>query len=103
MLSHYSLILIDMMHYAFRRSDSVVILPGGYGTLDELFEILTLILVGVHDKPIFILNSSNFYGHLIQHFDTIESFGFVHDAAKVKQVVTVLSEPSEIIPYLSKG
>ncbi|MCF0197227.1 MAG: TIGR00730 family Rossman fold protein, partial [Bacteroidaceae bacterium] len=47
------------------RSDAAIILPGGCGTMDEFFEIITLKQLGVYLKPIVILNVDGFYDHLL--------------------------------------
>jgi hypothetical protein len=52
-------------------SDAFVVLPGGFGTLDELSEIICLKTIGILDKAIVIFNENNFYSNLIAHFDTI--------------------------------
>jgi uncharacterized protein (TIGR00730 family) len=55
------------------KSEGFIILPGGYGTLDEMFEALTWLQLGRHQKPIGILNSAGYYDHLIaflQHMVT---------------------------------
>ncbi len=49
----------------YEKCDAAIILPGGYGTMDELFEILTWNQLNIHDKKIIILNSGGFYNHLI--------------------------------------
>ncbi len=63
------LILVDSMHERKTRmnelSDGVIALPGGFGTLDELFEMLTWGQLGLHQKPIAILNINGFYDPLI--------------------------------------
>lgn len=50
-------------------SDAFLIFPGGMGTLDELFEILTWKQLGLHDKPIAILNVNNYYTDLLKFLD----------------------------------
>src|SRR5690554_3598049 len=47
-------------------SDAFLVLPGGFGTLDEFFEILTWRQLGIHDKPIILLNSFGYFDGLIQ-------------------------------------
>ena len=49
-----------------QRADAFIILPGGFGTMEELFEILTHRCLGYHDKPIVILNDKGFYDPLIE-------------------------------------
>ena len=65
------LLVVEDMHVRKRKlyelCDAAIILPGGFGTLDELFEILTWNQLSLHDKQIFILNSAGFYDHLIAH------------------------------------
>lgn len=53
------------------RSDAFIALPGGYGTLEELLEIITLKQLKYHNKPIVILNVNHFYDPLLAQFDTI--------------------------------
>ncbi|HOJ78505.1 MAG TPA: TIGR00730 family Rossman fold protein [Bacillota bacterium] len=53
------------------RSDAFIALPGGYGTLEELLEMITLKQLRYHNKPIVILNVNNFYQALLEQFDTI--------------------------------
>ena len=47
------------------EADAFVALPGGYGTMDELFEILTDSQLGMHTKPIVLFNHNGFYDHLV--------------------------------------
>ncbi len=54
-----------------QRSDAFIVLPGGYGTLEEIFEILTLKLLRYHNKPVVIVNTNGFYEHLIKLLDHI--------------------------------
>lgn len=53
------------------RSDAFIALPGGYGTLEELLEIITLKQLKYHNKPIVILNVNRFYDPLLAQFDSI--------------------------------
>jgi uncharacterized protein (TIGR00730 family) len=96
------LIICDDMHERKRTlysmCDAALILPGGFGTMDELFEILTWNQLTIHDKQIFILNSGGFYDHLIEHVRRMREMGFLYEHAE--QAITVLQEPSEILKWL---
>ncbi|TKC10583.1 TIGR00730 family Rossman fold protein [Pedobacter polaris] len=52
-------------------ADGFVILPGGFGTLEELFEVLTWLQLGLHGKPIGVLNVNGFYDHLFKQMDVM--------------------------------
>jgi uncharacterized protein (TIGR00730 family) len=60
------------------RSDAFVVLPGGFGTLEELSEILTLRQIGAHTKPIVILNTANYYAPLVALFEHFYTERFAH-------------------------
>jgi hypothetical protein len=96
------LLIADDMHIRKKKMyelcDAAIILPGGFGTLDELFEMLTWNQLSIHDKKIFMLNSSGFFDHLIAHIDKIQLEGFLYETAKER--IIVLSDPGEIISYL---
>jgi uncharacterized protein (TIGR00730 family) len=96
------LVICDDMHERKKRiysvCDAAIILPGGFGTLDELFEIVTWNQLTIHDKHIFILNSGNFYTHLLEHIELMKQEGFLYEEA-IKRI-TVISDPSELIKYL---
>ncbi|VUT24196.1 MAG: putative lysine decarboxylase [Candidatus Methanolliviera sp. GoM_asphalt] len=53
------------------RADAFICLPGGFGTLEEMFEVLTLKQLNFHDKPVVFINTNGFYNHLIDLFDRI--------------------------------
>ena len=78
-------------------SDAFVALPGGAGTLDELFEIWTWAQLGLHDKPIAILDVAGFYTHLLRHLDGAVSDGFLRQESRTtlrvaRDPVTLLQE-----------
>ena len=58
-------------------SDGFIALPGGFGTLEELFEIITWLHLGLHTKPIGLLNVNGFYDDLLKLFETMVRNGFV--------------------------
>lgn len=61
----------------YDESDAFLIFPGGMGTLDELFEILTWKQLGIHSKPIAILNINGYYDHLLKFLDHAVSQGMI--------------------------
>ena len=71
-----------------RYSQGFVVLPGGFGTLDEFFEILTWRQLSLHQKPIYLLNIDGFYDGVISHIQSMERMGFISssDTSLVKIV-----------------
>ncbi|MEY4053745.1 MAG: hypothetical protein RL034_663 [Bacteroidota bacterium] len=67
--------------------DAALILPGGNGTLDELFEMLTWNTLKIHDKKIILLNCNGFYDHLIAHMQTMQAQGFLYEHLEHRLVV----------------
>jgi uncharacterized protein (TIGR00730 family) len=63
----------------YELCDAAVILPGGNGTLDELFEMLTWNTLKIHDKKIILLNCNGFYDHLIAHMRVMQAQGFLYE------------------------
>lgn len=59
-------------------SDAFVVLPGGFGTLDEFFEILTWRQLGLHNKPIFIINIDGYFDGLVQFTQNAVKHDFIH-------------------------
>jgi uncharacterized protein (TIGR00730 family) len=58
-------------------SDGFIALPGGLGTLEELFEVLTWSQLGFHSKPIALLNSAFYFDHLLRFMDQAVDEGFI--------------------------
>lgn len=79
-------------------SDAVVALAGGFGTLEELSEMIVQKQLGYNNKPIVILNTNGFYDKLIEFFDEIINQKFARDAAK--KLYFVASTPKEVIEYI---
>lgn len=75
------LILVETMHERKTKMnelcDGVIVLPGGYGTLEEFFEMITWAQLGLHKKPIAILNIDGFYNDLIKLVQTMVDKGFL--------------------------
>lgn len=73
-------IVTETMHerkkVMFMNCDAVVVLPGGAGSLDELFEVLTWRQLGLHEKPVYILNTNGYWDILKQLLDHVAARGF---------------------------
>ena len=95
--------IVDDMHIRKQRMydlcDVAVILPGGVGTLDEFFEMVTWNQLSIHDKKIYILNSKNFFYFLLKHLDQMEKQEFLYES--VMKRITVLKEPQELLQYIN--
>ncbi len=97
------LIIVDNMHIRkqllYDKCDAAIILPGGFGTLDEFYEMLTWNQLSIHNKQIFILNTDGFYNHLLTHNITMQQQGFLYD--KIEDRITILETPEQLIPFLN--
>lgn len=96
------LFVVDNMHVRKKKmyelSDAAIILPGGFGTLDELFEMVTWNQLSIHDKMIFILNTDGFYNHLIAHIRQMQEDNFLYEEAQKRLIV--IQDPKDILDHL---
>jgi uncharacterized protein (TIGR00730 family) len=73
--------VVETMHERKARmaqlADAFVALPGGAGTLEELFEVFTWGQLGLHDKPTALVDSDGFYGPLLHQLDTMRDLGYL--------------------------
>jgi len=76
-------------------SDAFVVLPGGLGTLDELFEVLSISQLKVHDKPILVVDSEGFFAPLWPMLSKIVDEGFAH--ARIASLYEVVKTPQEAL------
>ncbi|XP_022144184.1 cytokinin riboside 5'-monophosphate phosphoribohydrolase LOG7-like isoform X2 [Momordica charantia] len=65
-----------------RQADAFIALPGGYGTLEELLEVITWAQLGIHEKPVGLLNVDGYYNSLLSFIDKAVDEGFVAPAAR---------------------
>ncbi|GLT57928.1 hypothetical protein SLA2020_308640 [Shorea laevis] len=65
-----------------RQADAFIALPGGYGTLEELLEVITWAQLGIHDKPVGLLNVDGYYNSLLSFIDKAVDEGFIAPAAR---------------------
>lgn len=96
------LVITESMHerkfLMAKQSDAAIALPGGFGTLEELAEILTWKQLGLYKNPIIILNVNGYYDLLLAMFDKMIGEKFLHhNYSKMWQVV---DSPDEVIDCL---
>ena len=81
-----TLVITENMHerkkVMFMNSDAIVVLPGGAGTLDEFFEVLTWRQIGLHKKPIFLLDTNGYWAPLTALVNHVIAQGFAEDAMR---------------------
>lgn len=99
------LLVVEDMHtrkrVMYSKCDATVLLPGGFGSLDEFFEMLTWNQLKIHNKRIGILNTAGFYDHLIVHMKSLEIQGFLYD--KLEDRIFIADTPEELFLLLQAG
>ena len=105
-IAHYGLTdlrIVGSMHerkaLMYELSDGFVALPGGLGTLEELFEITTWSQLGLHAKPTGLLDVDGFYAPLVGFLDQLVTEGFVSD--RHRRLLRVAAEPAALLERLA--
>ena len=97
------LIITENMHQRKQKmadlSDGVITLPGGFGTLEEFFEVLTWLQLGLHNNPIGLLNVGGFYDPLLQQMDLMVQHRFLKPINR--QLVLSHSDPRHLVDRMS--
>lgn len=78
----------------FMNSDAIVVLPGGAGSLDEFYEVLTWRQIGLHEKPIFLLNTDGYWAPLLALNAHVVAEGFAD--ASLTEIVRVVDTVDEL-------
>lgn len=76
-------------------ADAFLVLPGGYGTMDELFEVLTLQQLGIHKKPCGLLNIDRFFDGLVSYLDHAVAHGFLQP--QYRKMLLVNDDPQALL------
>jgi uncharacterized protein (TIGR00730 family) len=94
--------IVDDMHKRKARleelADGFIALPGGYGTLEELFEILTWAQIGLHKKPVGLLNVRQYFDPLLEFIDNARAEGFIY--AEHRSLFTSSEKPLSLLKAL---
>jgi len=105
-IAHYGLTelrVVGSMHerkaQMYELSDGFAALPGGLGTLEELFEITTWSQLGLHAKPTGLLDVGGFYGPLVGFLDQLVTEGFVSE--RHRRLLRVAADPAALLGLLS--
>ncbi|CAL5221821.1 g4078 [Coccomyxa viridis] len=80
------------------EADAFIGIPGGFGTLEELLEMVTWQQLGLHTKPVGIYNMAGYFDHLLDFFDHATEEGFIRQASR--DIVIQADDPSELISKL---
>jgi uncharacterized protein (TIGR00730 family) len=82
-------------------ADAILVLPGGYGTLDELIEALTWAQIGLHAKPCILINTAHYWDGLLAFLDTAVANGFIE--ARNRELVRVAANAAEALEMAARG
>jgi uncharacterized protein (TIGR00730 family) len=100
-----SYVVTETMHerkkVMFMNCDAVVVLPGGAGSLDELFEALTWRQLGLHNKPVFLVNTNGYWNPLIQLLEHVVAQGFA--AATLLDYYTAVPDTEAAVAALRRA
>lgn len=85
----------------YKLSDAFLVLPGGMGTLDELFEIVTWRQLGLHGKPVAVLNINGYFDHLLTFLDHSVSQGLVKPSDR--NLIFASAEWEDVMTYFLRN
>ncbi|KAI3832569.1 hypothetical protein MKW98_002115 [Papaver atlanticum] len=83
-----------------RQADAFIALPGGYGTLEELLEVITWAQLGIHRKPVGLLNVDGFYNSLLSFIDKAVDEGFISPSAR--RIIVSASTAKQLVEELEE-
>ncbi|XP_043691367.1 cytokinin riboside 5'-monophosphate phosphoribohydrolase LOG1-like isoform X1 [Telopea speciosissima] len=83
-----------------KHADAFIALPGGYGTMEELLEMITWSQLGIHEKPVGLLNVDGYYNNLLALFDKGVEEGFIEDSAR--HIVVSADTAEELIKKMEE-
>ena len=100
--------MAERKEYLIAHSDAFIALPGGIGTLDETFEVMVSNQLGLCHKPMGLLDTNHFFGHLIEMLEQMERDGFYNLSAAKYLIVDpqperLLQRLSEYVPDADSG
>jgi uncharacterized protein (TIGR00730 family) len=96
-LFHY--FALRKLHFVM-RARALVAFPGGYGTLDELFEVLTWAQLGLHHKPCALLDVDGYFDDLVRLIDRAKEDGFLYGTAAIPMLDT---DPARLVDRLAEA
>ncbi|MGG2063649.1 MULTISPECIES: TIGR00730 family Rossman fold protein [unclassified Bacillus (in: firmicutes)] len=98
------LIEVETMHERKAKmselADAFIALPGGYGTFEELFEVVCWSQIGIHEKPVGLLNIADFYTPLLQMVDRAAEEGFMNPSNK--ELLVSAKTANELVPKMKE-
>jgi uncharacterized protein (TIGR00730 family) len=98
------LVLVETMHerkaLMAQEADAFVALPGGFGTLDEFFEILTWAQLGIHTKPCVLVNTVGYFDHLLRFLEGAKDEGFLKP--QYEALIHVVMDAAEAMSCIQK-
>eukprot|EP00026_Physarum_polycephalum_P017522 Phypoly_transcript_18772.p1 GENE.Phypoly_transcript_18772~~Phypoly_transcript_18772.p1 ORF type:complete len:201 (+),score=27.87 Phypoly_transcript_18772:137-739(+) len=80
----------------YKKSDAFIAIPGGFGTFEEVMETITWVQLGIHTKPIGILNVAGYYDPLLQQIKNGVKYGFI-TAETAESIIVVADNPKELL------
>lgn len=81
-------------HLMGKLSDAFIVLPGGFGTAEEMLEVITWSQLGIHSKPIIVVNTNGFFTPMFEWFDRCVKDGFVQ--AGNRSIVIDVASPEDV-------